>query len=836
MKIQFADRTKTAISPIRKIFENLPQLNQQRAALKLEPIIDLSVGQPHIAPNPQALEGIRKRLADNESTKNFGYSPVAGELKTRQAIVDLYKMYYPSVTYTLNEVMFSHGANQALWNALSIFLQEKNGQPDIALTFEPYFSQYKSQITALGGQLITIASSTPSLQPSMDDLRATLTRYPQAKVLILNYPNNPSGKTLTENEIHYLVKILKDYPNLVLILDDVYRDLSFKPCFSLLDAEPGLKHRTIVINSGSKGLIGAPDLRIGIVAAPEAWIKLMIQQQLLTTAGVSTLSQAAFIAAVYHKTNVQHNLWEKSAQQEYQAGLQLVSRQLPPMKLSLAYPPDGGFYLLVDASAWLGHEILLTPDQAPNAVAPLLKEIANKPLATDIDIVSYLLYAAGVAVVPGSAFGLDPKKGLLRLSCAASQDQLAGALKRMISAYQLLKSFPKKPLSLSLVGEDKPIKAQKNLAIIGVGNVGEWVAHMVLQEILAGKLDHIQHIYYIGRHGKKLAAKLTDQLHALLIQKSFSSHLDHHNIDHILSRIHYTEDYAMLKNTELVITAFGVMMTDSIRQRSDLLLANDHIAIDIGKKLHQYANQATIVLNIANPLDVITWRIQQVSQLPKNQVIGVSGLLDMARFAQAIHEVAHTSYSQIDLSSLHVFGEHGPAMVPLLSQAVIAGQPLLEQLSDTQTSAIIHRTRTLGTQMMEALGKVPPHIGTAQAVLMMLQAIFTKPLHPFPCSVWNEYYQVWMGSPVLFTDDGIKVKPIPANLMEEKALEEAAVKIQADMDSLNHTEQTPAKHSRDSVSVIATQFFSSVQVEKPFKDQKRLDRTVSPSVIWRARL
>lgn len=327
MKIRLAERTKTLSSSIRTITEQLALINQARAQLSLEPIIDLSIGQPHLAANPVALTAIYQQLTASNSAHDLGYSPVIGRDATLQAIVNLYQVYYPHVHYTLKEVMCSHGANQALWNAFSIFIQNNQGQPDIVLALEPYFGQYQAQVTALGGQFIGIASDVNDFQTTLDHLQRALTKHPATKILILNYPNNPSGQALEHKELLALVQVLTKFPALILILDDVYRDIHFTTQLSPLDVDPLLKSRTIVINSGSKGLIGAPDLRIGVVAAPEAWIAAMAQQQMLTTAGVSYLSQVAFIAAVNAKRHLPENAWHQAEQLQHHMRMEFYSTQ-----------------------------------------------------------------------------------------------------------------------------------------------------------------------------------------------------------------------------------------------------------------------------------------------------------------------------------------------------------------------------------------------------------------------------------------------------------------------------------------------------------------------------
>jgi aspartate aminotransferase len=119
MEIQLADKTKIAPSPTLKTFEKLLALNDERVCtLRLEPIIDLTIGQPHMAMNPVVSAYIQQKLQGKGNGKSFGHSLIAGRPEALCTHAALCHQYYPGVTYSIQEVTCGNGANQALWKVL----------------------------------------------------------------------------------------------------------------------------------------------------------------------------------------------------------------------------------------------------------------------------------------------------------------------------------------------------------------------------------------------------------------------------------------------------------------------------------------------------------------------------------------------------------------------------------------------------------------------------------------------------------------------------------------------------------------------------------------------
>lgn len=420
--ITLTKRTQAPRSAIRAIFDKIKMIDQKRKALGLEPIINLSIGQPHLPPNPVVMEKVLRELASGNVS--YDYSPSKGREETLSAIVNLYTHYYPNIFFTKEKVMATIGGSQALWNAFSILIEEN----DVVVTFEPFFSTYQGQIKALGGELQLISTLKNAFRPDPKALDQMLESNKRVKMVILNYPNNPTGVALTADEAKELAHVLQKHPQVAIVIDDVYRDLNYKEHYTILNFAPELAERSIIINSGAKGLVGAPDLRVGMASANPEWIIAMSQQQLFATSGVPYLTQAALRHAIETYLENPVNQWQTEVKHAYQHNINTAIQELAKYGLYSPSQPDGAFYLFINAKHLIGKEV-------PSAFQ---SEIGSDTLRHDIDIVNYFIYAASVATVPGSGFGVDPNEGFIRISCAQNPDSLLTAMKKLGEAVEML--------------------------------------------------------------------------------------------------------------------------------------------------------------------------------------------------------------------------------------------------------------------------------------------------------------------------------------------------------------------------------------------------------------
>lgn len=424
-----ANRAQFQPDPIDDICAQIPLINEARLAMGLPAIIDLTAGVPHIPINPEVMNNFIHTLtqssSDHHSHLKLGYSPLPGTLRTREAISALYKHYYPKLDYTCQEVMICNGATQGCWNALSILIDVG----DEVLLFEPYYSNYATQINMLGGKIIKISTQENAFKPSAMLLEAALSKHPKAKALILNYPNNPTGIDLTIEVVTEIVNVLQKHPHLAIIIDDVYRELCYSEHYTVLDIDPSLKDRCIVINSASKGLIGAPGIRAGMIGANQEWIKRMATIQAISVCSISTLTEKMLIAGIDQQvSSSSHYLnWIEDAKTEYSLNKAFLGTELATLGFNIT-SGDHGFFVLAKS------HVMQQP--IPNAITvydkngkqhtidDLQQKIGATQLDNDLQLTAYLLHAVGVAVVRGSAFGIDEKLGYLRFSCTRSIEDL----------------------------------------------------------------------------------------------------------------------------------------------------------------------------------------------------------------------------------------------------------------------------------------------------------------------------------------------------------------------------------------------------------------------------
>ncbi|STX52457.1 kynurenine--oxoglutarate transaminase [Legionella busanensis] len=412
-----AHRTNLPVNAIDEIFAQLPYIHQERLEKGLPSIIDLSIGEPHLAINPNVSDAMTKLLQKKDLA--FPYSLSQGERSCLEAVTALYKHYYPLVNFSTKEVMVTYGATQALWHAFNILINPD----DSVLVFEPYFGIYEMQLNLLGAQLIKIPTEAQGFQPSIEQLEFFLIKFPNTKVLILNFPNNPTGIDLQQSFLIGLAKILEQNLYLSVIIDDVYRELTTSPHITLLDVAPHLKNRCLVINSASKGLIGAPGLRIGMIGANPLWIEKMSTLQMMMTGGISVLMQQALIASIKEKLilTAKYQAWLNKCLHDYQRNRVFIYEQLRFWGFQ-SVASDNGFFVLTCANPFIDRKV---PDKVnfmfnnkSHQVTNLHNKLNTTTFKTDSHIASFILYTVGVAIVPGSAFGIDEKKGYLRFSYA----------------------------------------------------------------------------------------------------------------------------------------------------------------------------------------------------------------------------------------------------------------------------------------------------------------------------------------------------------------------------------------------------------------------------------
>lgn len=377
-------------------------VSMKAAELKAEgkDIISLGTGEPDFD-TPNNIKEAAKKAIDQGQTK---YTAVNGTPDLKKAIINKFKNEN-SLSFEANQIIVSTGAKQIIYNALVASLNPG----DEVIIPAPFWVSYPDMVLLAGGQpVIAETSAANNFKLSPSDLEVKITD--KTKWLILNSPSNPTGSCYSADELKALAEVLLKYPNVHILSDDIYEHLLFDNLkfSSIINVESSLKDRTLVINGVSKAY-AMTGWRIGYAAGEAKLIKAMSMIQSQSTSSPSSIGQAAAVEALNGPQD-----YIKESKQAFQDRRDMVIDFLNNITGLNCIKPDGAFYVFPSCEELIGKTL-------PNG---------NK-IENDNDFASYLLEEAGVAVVPGVAFGAP---GFFRISYAASTDFLKDALSRIETA------------------------------------------------------------------------------------------------------------------------------------------------------------------------------------------------------------------------------------------------------------------------------------------------------------------------------------------------------------------------------------------------------------------
>ena len=194
-----------------------------------------------------------------------------------------------------------------------------------------------------------------------------------------------------------------------------------------------------------------------------------------------------------------------------------------------------------------------------------------------------------------------------------------------------------------------------------------------------------------------------------------------------------TNDYAETAGSDIVVITSGLPRKPGM-SRDDLRDANVAIAKDVTAEVVK-ASPDSIIIMVANPLDVMTWVAWKVSGFPKNRVVGMAGILDTARFRSFIAEKLNVSTEDIQAM---VLGGHGDSMVPLPSYTTISGIPLPQLMSQEDIEILVERTRKGGGEIVALLKTGSAYYAPGVATAQMVESIVKNKNRVLPCSAMLE--------------------------------------------------------------------------------------------------
>jgi len=364
-------------------------------------IIGLGAGEPDFD-TPQHIKDAAIAAINKGLTK---YTAVDGTPTLKAAIIAKFKRDN-GLDYSPKQVIVSCGGKQSFFNPVQAVINPG----DEVIIPAPYWVSYPDiVILADGKPVIVEAGIEQGFKITPAQLAAAIT--PKTRMVVINSPSNPSGAVYTQNELAALGDVLRKHPDILIATDDMYEHilLGDVPFSNILYACPDLYGRTMVLNGVSKAY-SMTGWRIGYAAGPEAIVTAMTNVQSQSTSNPTSISQAAAEAALNGDQGCIQPMLK--AFRERHVYVVDTLNKIPGVK---CLPSGGAFYAFADVR---------------EAITALHKK-GTINAANDIAISNYLLEKAEVAVVPGSAFGLD---GYIRLSFATSMQNLEKALARIKTA------------------------------------------------------------------------------------------------------------------------------------------------------------------------------------------------------------------------------------------------------------------------------------------------------------------------------------------------------------------------------------------------------------------
>ena len=357
-------------------------------------VIGLGAGEPDF----DTPDNIKQAAIEAIKRGETKYTAVDGTPTLKKAIADKFKREN-NLKYSTNEITVGTGGKQVIYNALMATLNKG----DEVIIPAPHWVSYPDMVLLAGGNpKIVKCNENDGFKLNPKSLKKAITK--KTKWLILNSPSNPTGVSYTREEIESLSKVLIKNKNIHILSDDIYEHITYDNFnFFTIAQVSKLKNRTLTMNGVSKSY-AMTGWRIGYAAGPKEIIKAISKIQSQSTSNPSSISQAAAVEAL---NGTQNFIQERS--DEFKKRRDFVISSLNNIKGISCVKPNGAFYVFPSCKKLLGKKT---------------------KLKTDTEFVQKLLEKFNVAVVQGSAFGLD---GYFRISYATSMEKLKIGMERIKS-------------------------------------------------------------------------------------------------------------------------------------------------------------------------------------------------------------------------------------------------------------------------------------------------------------------------------------------------------------------------------------------------------------------
>ena len=367
-------------------------------------IIGLGAGEPDFDTPDNIKQAAIKAINDGDTK----YTAVDGTPALKKAIIKKFKEEN-NLDYQIDQITVGTGGKQVIYNAMMATLNEG----DEVIIPAPYWVSYPDIVLLAGGTPIILeCNEKQGFKINPSELEKSITK--KTKWIILNSPSNPTGACYSKEEIQEIGKVLEKHPHVFILSDDIYEHVTYGNFkFFTIAQIDNLKERVLTMNGVSKAY-SMTGWRIGYAAGPRDIIKAIAKIQSQSTSNPSSISQAAAVEAL---NGVQDFIKDRAI--SFQERRDFVVKTLNKIEGIECLNPDGAFYVFPSCKGLIGK-----------------KDSKGKEIKKDIDFVQSLLENNGIAVVQGSAFGLE---GFFRISYATSMENLKMALEKITSFCKSLK-------------------------------------------------------------------------------------------------------------------------------------------------------------------------------------------------------------------------------------------------------------------------------------------------------------------------------------------------------------------------------------------------------------
>lgn len=362
-------------------------------------IIGLSLGEPDFNTPDFIKEAAKQAIDDNYNS----YTPVDGYAELKKAIIDKFQRDN-HLHYTAAQIVVSTGAKQCLANVALVLLDKG----DEVILPCPYWVSYADIVKLSEGVPVEVKTSIDTdFKMTATQLESAIT--PKTKMVWFSSPCNPSGSVYSKQELRALSDVLKKYPNIYVVSDEIYEHINYGTGHASMAQFKDMYERTITVNGVSKAF-AMTGWRIGYLGAPETIARACNKMQGQITSGANCIAQRAVIKALEAlPSKVQYMI------DEFKIRRDLMLNLLSEIEGFSCNIPEGAFYVFPDISSLFG------------------KTFKGKKIANASDLSLFLLEEALVATVTGDAFG---NPNCIRISYAASQAQITEAVTRIKRALE----------------------------------------------------------------------------------------------------------------------------------------------------------------------------------------------------------------------------------------------------------------------------------------------------------------------------------------------------------------------------------------------------------------